>query len=56
MPCAVEDLFQTLCDCAALNPDPGDGGTAPSFIREQPSRHLMSLVMGCSQPEEISVL
>ncbi|CAK0786113.1 hypothetical protein CVIRNUC_009326 [Coccomyxa viridis] len=21
----LEDLFQTLCDCAALNPDPGDG-------------------------------
>ena len=25
---AVEELFQTLCDCAALNPDPGNEGTA----------------------------
>ena len=36
MPYAVEDLFQTLCDCAALNPDPGDGGIALSLIWEHP--------------------
>ena len=29
---AVEELFQTLCDCAALNPDPGNEGADPLHI------------------------
>ena len=41
---AVEELFQTLCDCAALNPDPQDAGAA---FHCQP-HHTYALVQQCS--------
>ena len=40
---AVEELFQTLCDCAALNPDPQDAGAA---FHCQP-HHTYALVQLC---------
>ena len=42
---AVEEIFKALCECAALNPDPGLDGAPPASCQPGESR----LTPACSQ-------